>query len=314
MLASVRAFRILSVATLVYSLAVILWGAFVRATGSGAGCGAHWPLCNGEVLPRAPALETVIELTHRLTSGLLLPLMAVTLVAAFRAFGKGHPARWTTVWAAIFLVIESLVGAGIVLLEYTADNLSIARGYWMGAHQANTFVMLGWMTLSAWHGWSGARVRLRGPQSAEAWRFGLAALLLLAAGISGAVAALGNTLFPAESLIEGFRMDAAQESHPLIRLRVFHPVLAALAAVWSLYLSMHYAQAARDPVRRFATALAALLVFQVMAGILNLLLLAPVALQLTHLLLADAVVIVTVLLGAAALSPSTDPRALRRDG
>src|SRR5215217_6928416 len=227
MLRSIRSFRVLSVATLVYSLAVILWGAFVRATGSGAGCGAHWPLCNGEVLPRAPALETVIEFTHRFTSGLLLILMIATLVAAFRAFGKGHPARFATLWAAIFLVIESLIGAGLVLLELTADNPALARGYWMGGHQANTFILIGWMTLSAWHGWSDARVRLRGP---DAWRLIVAAVLLLLAGISGAVAALGNTLFPSESLLEGFRMDASQASHPLIRLRVFHPVLAGLAA------------------------------------------------------------------------------------
>ncbi|MFN8454080.1 MAG: COX15/CtaA family protein [Anaerolineae bacterium] len=60
---------------LAYNLAVILWGAFVRASGSGAGCGSHWPLCNGEVIPRTPQMETLVEFTHRLTSGLALLLV-----------------------------------------------------------------------------------------------------------------------------------------------------------------------------------------------------------------------------------------------
>ncbi len=40
---------------LLWNVLVALWGAYVRATGSGAGCGSHWPTCNGEILPRAPA-------------------------------------------------------------------------------------------------------------------------------------------------------------------------------------------------------------------------------------------------------------------
>ena len=80
---------------LLFCLAVIIWGAFVRATGSGAGCGDHWPLCNGVVVPRAPALETVIEMTHRLTSGLFLVGVIYALVFTVRNFPKGSVLRKT---------------------------------------------------------------------------------------------------------------------------------------------------------------------------------------------------------------------------
>src|SRR5215467_12703113 len=66
---------------LAYNVAVIAWGAFVRASGSGAGCGRHWPLCNGEVVPRPTSVATVIEATHRATSGLALVGVVGLLVA-----------------------------------------------------------------------------------------------------------------------------------------------------------------------------------------------------------------------------------------
>src|SRR6187402_3305687 len=90
---NLRTYRILAISVLALSVAVILWGAFVRATGSGAGCGSHWPLCNGVMVPRAPTLQTIIEFTHRLTSGLLLILMVALVYTACRTFPKGHPAR-----------------------------------------------------------------------------------------------------------------------------------------------------------------------------------------------------------------------------
>ena len=308
MLKSIRTYRFLAISVLALSIAVILWGALVRATGSGAGCGSHWPLCNGVMVPRAPTLQTVIEFTHRLTSGVLLILMVALVFTAFRAFPKGHPARAASVVSAIFLVIEALVGAGLVLLELVADNPSLARGYWMGGHLANTFILLGCMALGVWFGWEKRAPRLAGPWS---WKFALALFLLVLVGISGAVAALGNTLFPAETLAEGFRMDAAQESHILVRLRVIHPLLAAGAAAWLLYIGVVLASDDRKRVRVLATLLAAFVAEQILAGFMNLVLLAPTAMQLIHLFLADAVVITTVLLAAATLTPAALPAALR---
>ena len=127
---------------LAYNIAVILWGTAVRATGSGAGCGSHWPLCNGEVLPRAPRIETIIELTHRVTSGLAGILVIVLVVMAFRNRPKGHPARRMAVLSLIFIITEGAVGAGLVLFELVADNQSMARALFMGTHLVNTFFCL----------------------------------------------------------------------------------------------------------------------------------------------------------------------------
>ena len=99
---------------LAYNLVVILWGAYVRATGSGAGCGSHWPLCNGEVIPRAQQVETMIEFTHRLTSGMAMLLVAGLLIWALRAYPKGHQVRTGAWLSAFFIITEALVGAGLV--------------------------------------------------------------------------------------------------------------------------------------------------------------------------------------------------------
>jgi heme A synthase len=118
---------------------VILLGAFVRATGSGAGCGSHWPLCNGEVVPQAPSMAMLIEYSHRLTSGLALVATTVLLVWAWRAYPAHHRVRMGALFSFIFLIIEALIGAGLVLLEYVAANVSLARAGWMAGHLLNTF-------------------------------------------------------------------------------------------------------------------------------------------------------------------------------
>jgi cytochrome c oxidase assembly protein subunit 15 len=132
-----------------WNLVVILWGAFVRATGSGAGCGQHWPLCNGVALPRDPTVETVIEFTHRATSGLALLALLALVVAVWRARPAGHPARRAAGWSMLFMLTEAGVGAGLVLFELVADNQSMARALFMAVHLANTFLLLGAMTLTA---------------------------------------------------------------------------------------------------------------------------------------------------------------------
>lgn len=296
MLRSLKSYRLIAHATLGYTLLVILWGAWVRITGSGAGCGDHWPLCNGEVIPRSARLETWIEFTHRFTSGFLLLLMVAWLVAARRTFPKGHPGWRLTVIAAVFLVIEALVGAGLVIFEMVADNPSVARGWWMAAHLANTFLLLGAMTLAARAGWRDDAPSFTGPW-AKRCLAGL--LLLMLAGASGAVAALGNTLFPAETLAEGFRMDFDPSSHILVRLRVWHPVLALLAAGWLAAVSAILFSSGARATRVWAGVTAALAVLQAAAGLANFALLAPGWMQLLHLLLADLLWMAAVMLAVS---------------
>ena len=285
-------------AVLAYTVAVILWGAFVRATGSGAGCGAHWPRCDGKVLPRPQSAEMFIELTHRLTSGVALLLVLAMLVWALRAYPKGHAARLGAWLSMFFMLTEAGVGAGIVLLEYVADDQRLARAGWMAVHLVNTFLLLGTITLTAWWASGGRPVRLKG-QGALGWAVSAAVLLTLFVGMTGAVTALGDTLFPKTKV--GLALPPA--AHMLERLRVVHPVVAILTSLFVVAVA-HAAARLRPSrtTRRLAAALTVLLAVQLAAGTVNVILLAPVWMQIVHLLLADAVWIVLTLTGAAALA------------
>lgn len=299
-----RSFARYAWAVLGCNLLVILWGAYVRASGSGAGCGNHWPLCNGEVLPASPSVKTFVELTHRLTSGVALLLVVGLAVWAFRKFPKRHPVRAGAALSVLFILTEALVGAGLVLFELVADNASIARALFMSVHLANTFILLGVLTLTAWWASGGQPLSLRG-QGMFGWLFAWALFGTIVLGVSGAVAALGDTLFPALSLTEALRQDFSPTAHLLIRLRLAHPFIAVIVGCYMVIISIA-AMLLRPHVwtRRFTLALVALVVVQLLLGLLNVALLAPIWLQLVHLLLADAVWIVLVLNANTVLEPN----------
>jgi heme A synthase len=287
-------------AVLAYNVAVILWGAYVRATGSGAGCGAHWPLCNGEVVPRGAALATLIEFSHRITSGLALIAIAGLVAATFRTCRAGHPARIGAVMSGVLILSEAAVGAGLVLFQLVADNATMARAMFVAAHLLNTFLLLGALTLTAWWLTVGIPFRPRVRAATAALLTGCAALLV--AGASGAVAALGDTLFPSESLSQSLRADLSFTSHLLIRLRVFHPVLAVTAAVVVVACAARLARFGHAPNTQGVRAVSALAFGQIALGFFNVVLLAPLWLQLAHLLVADALWIGFVLVGAQSLT------------
>lgn len=283
---------------LLYNLFIILWGAYVRASGSGAGCGAHWPLCNGEVLPRAAQLETVIEFTHRVTSGLTLVLIAVLFIWAFRIYPAKHLVRKSVTWAVVFIIIEALIGAGLVLFRLTAENESMARAYVMMAHLVNTFLLMGSITLTAWWASGNAPERLviRG---LDAWLLftGIAAVCIL--GASGAVTALGDTLFPASSLAEGLAQDFSPTAHILLRLRILHPMIAAATGMYlgavAFWMRRKYPT---SQVILICNALMGLFLVQLVLGVLNVALMAPIWMQLVHLLTSQVVWLCLVLLCA----------------
>ncbi len=288
-------------AVLIYNVAVILWGAYVRATGSGAGCGGHWPLCNGEVLPASPGTAMIIEFSHRLTSGLALPLVIVLAVWAFRAYPSGNPVRLGASLAVLFTITEALVGAGLVLFGLTADNDSMARAGGIAIHLTNTFLLLASLTLTAFWVSGGRALQVRG-QGQLIWflLLGLAGVLLL--GISGAVTALGDTLFPATSVMQGLQQDLNPTTQLLVRLRVLHPLIAISVGIYIGLLArvMSALRASRE-VRFWSGSLIGLIVTQWIAGFVNIYLLAPVWLQLVHLLLADLLWIALILLTASIL-------------
>jgi len=280
---------------LAYNVAVVLWGAFVRASGSGAGCGRHWPRCNGVVIPRSPSAETVIEFTHRATSGIALLAVVALLWMAFRRFGAGHPVRTGALWSMVLMLTEAGVGAGLVLLEYVAGNDSPWRAAWMAVHLTNTFLLLAALALTAWWASGGRRVRIRNQGLAGV--LALAPLVLvLVVGITGAVTALGDTLFPKS------RVGLDDGVHFLERLRIIHPLLAVATAGFAM-LAASRLRILRPGRRtaRLATAASMLLGIQLLVGMLNVALLAPIHMQIIHLLIADAVWLTLILLAASAL-------------
>lgn len=302
---------------LAFNQAVILWGAFVRATGSGAGCGRHWPLCNGEVVPRAPQVETIIEFTHRLTSGLAFLLVLALLIWARRIFDAEHGVRKAAGWVMVFMISESLVGAGLVLFEWVANDTSLARVIVMAIHLLNTHALLAAIVQTAW--WSS---RDEAPSKGRIpWQLVLALAAVLILSMAGAVTALGDTLFPSETLTEGIQQDLDPTSHFLVRLRVVHPVIAIIVGLYLVYVSgleLYNAQKGSQ-VYRLALVLLVIYGVQLAAGLINLLLLAPVWMQIMHLLLADVVWVFLILLISvktqhAASLPIKDSNKKNREG
>ncbi|MBX5482559.1 MAG: COX15/CtaA family protein [Myxococcaceae bacterium] len=288
--------------TLAFNIVVILWGAYVRATGSGAGCGEHWPLCNGEVIPRAKAIETIIEFSHRASSGLAFLAVLVLLVWALRSRTASAHLKRMSILSMVFMVLESGVGASLVLFRLVAENQSMARAYMMSLHLVNTLLLLASITLAARAASGGAPPKLRSGGAVGAV-FGAAALGMIVLGVSGAVTALGDTLWPPQSLEHGLSQDFSPTAHLLLRLRIFHPLLAVVVGL--LVVAAGWTALALRPSpkqKRWAIVLTALFATQFCAGLLNVVLLAPVWMQMLHLFLADGVWVALILAGGDALS------------
>jgi heme A synthase len=283
-----RRFPIFAWIVLAYTVALILEGAFVRATGSGAGCGNNWPLCNGQLVFGTPALATLIEFAHRSMTVIDTVLILWLLVWAFRAFPKHHAARLGAALSTLFLITEALIGAALVKFGLVVNDASPARAAVLSLHLTNTLTLLACLTLTAW--WAGhPRIRPNGRAAWMAWS-SLAAVAVL--GISGAMAALADTLYPVHSLAAGFAQDLSPNANFAVRLRALHPFLAAAVALWLVYYALRRAADARKPALALVTIVGA----QLLAGALNLLLLAPVWMQIVHLLLADLLWIALVVL------------------
>jgi heme A synthase len=288
---------------LVYNVAVILWGAYVRATGSGAGCGGHWPLCNGDVLPRAPAFETLIEYSHRIMSGLSLILVVLLVYWAWRLFRRGDRVRKGALTSAFLILLEALIGAGLVLFDLVGGNTSITRAVVGALHLVNTFMLLGALTLTAL--WASQRktqkLQLTSPHVALLM---LTLLGVLVIGVSGAIAALGDTLFPTETLSAGIAMDLDPSTHFLVRLRLLHPVIAVAVGLYIvLFMRILQLRGSRMDLNTLGWIVSTLVLIQWLAGVVNLLMLAPVWMQILHLLLADLLWILLIIFTDASLHP-----------
>ena len=291
-------------AVLAYTVLVILFGAWVRITGSGAGCGEHWPSCHGELVPRSPTAATIIEFTHRVTSGLCLLSVLALLWLARRVFPRGHAVRLGAALAVLFTITEALVGAGLVRFGLVDKNDSIARAVVMAIHLVNTSLLTAALAYTAWR----ARVASHPqppPRRAALW-LGAAIVGLLIVGVSGAVTALGDTLFPAQQFDLAGRLaeDHGAGAHFLQRLRVFHPFLAVGIGLYVLVIAnaLSGPQAAAE-VRRWGGVVILGVLLQVAVGVANILLSAPGWMQIVHLLLGTGLWIAVIVFALTVLGP-----------
>ncbi len=290
---------------LVYNVVVILWGAVVRATSSGAGCGDHWPLCNGVVVQHHPRLATLIELTHRMTSGITVIAIAALLVWVFRGTARGHLARVAIVAAALFTFNEALLGALLVLLRLTADNHSPARAVYLSLHLANTLLLLAALALSA-HFLGRRQAFDRQTVRFAQMPFAITGLVsTVAVGMTGTLAALSDTLFPVASVSAALTQDFSSGSNWLERLRFLHPVTAVIAGAFVCWLLLRSVSRPRE--RSLAKGVILLLALQCGLGVADVVLLAPLWMQILHLLGADILWIALVLLAAQVCVVSREP-------
>jgi len=275
-------------AVLVYFIAVILWGSLVRATGAGAGCGNHWPLCNGTVIQHSPTANTIIEFTHRVTSGLSFFSAVGLLIWTLKGTARGHLARPAAVAAVAFTLIEAILGALLVKLGLTAQSQSPIRPAYLALHLTNTLLLLAALTLAAHmlsrsRGYLRSTIRFVAPAGAVA-----GIIVVMAVGVTGSLAALGDTLFPASSLASALAEDFSSTSGWLVRWRWTHPTIAFVASIFLIWLLVRAAQRSAHWDNRGLSALVLLLLAaQYVLGVLDVVLLAPVWLQIAHLLGAD---------------------------
>jgi cytochrome c oxidase assembly protein subunit 15 len=290
-------------AVLAYFIAVILWGGLVRATGSGAGCGDHWPLCNGTVMQHSAHVDTMIEFTHRITSGLSFFAVVALLAWTFARTVRGHLARAAVVAAVIFTLIEAALGAFLVKLGLTAQSQSPLRAPYLALHLANTLLLLAALTLAAHFlgrrtGYLRNKIRFVAPLGTATC---IVAVLIV--GVTGSLAALGDTLYPASSLSSALAHDFSATSGWLVRWRWTHPTVALLASVFLIWLLARGAQRSKPGTghwdnRGLSAWVLALLAAQYALGTLDVVFLAPVWLQIAHLLGADILWAALVVLAA----------------
>ena len=283
-----------TIINLLANIVVILWGGFVSASGSGDGCGASWPLCADAAAREATQLETFIELFHRGTSGIVLIMAVVLFVWARRLYPSGHHVRWAAGGTMIFMLGEAAIGALIVLFGLVAENESLARAFTQPLHLVNTYLLLAFLGITVLYAYGMPPIDRH--QRMTRWLLiGLSGLLLLSA--FGTLASLASTIFPSDTFVEGVRKDFSAESHYLVRLRIWHPIIATALGGYLWWLVRQVPQA-----EQIGTWIIGMFMLQYAFGILNAVLLTPIWLQLTHLLLSDLIWLGLIWLSAIALS------------
>jgi cytochrome c oxidase assembly protein subunit 15/protoheme IX farnesyltransferase len=292
-----------------YMWLVALWGAVVRISMSGDGCGQHWPTCHGEIVHVPKSIETWIELSHRLTTGLALPATIALAVGAWRTFPPDSRVRHAAFVAVALTILEALIGARLVLGRLVGMDASVDRAIVMPLHLVTTSLLLGSLALTfAWSRVpprpSHEAVTKNMPSAKVAWSVAAGVIGILVVSMTGAVTALGDTVFPAQAAGLGGRVveDHGTTAHFLQRLRVVHPLVAVGVSGLLVLVTRIVSRSIRvRAVSQLKLAVEGLVYLQLACGLVNVLLSAPGYLQVIHLAVATALWLAFVLFSAAAL-------------
>ena len=284
--------------TLAFNLAVVLWGTVVRATGSGDGCGASWPKCGQQFIPPNPTVETLIEFSHRASSFLAGLGVAAVFLLALWGWPKRHLVRKAATVSGVLLVIEALLGASLVLFGWVDDDVSAARMVVVPLHLVNTFLLLGSLAVTAWWGSGLPEPATEGKQKSIRWLW-IGAIVLLILGATGALNALADTIFPADSVAEGIAAEFGPTAPLLLRLRIIHPVVAITGGLLVGWIAADTARRGSRTTKRLASTVSIVVLLQFFVGIANIFFLTPLAIQVTHLMVADILWLSFVLFGVS---------------
>lgn len=303
-----RVFAGVAWATLAFNVLVIVGGSIVRATGSGDGCGETWPKCGDQFIPPSPAVETVIEFSHRVSSFLAGIGVAAVFVLALWVFRKGSVVRKAATWSGVFLVLEALLGAALVLFGWVDDDVSVGRMLVVPLHLTNTFLLLGSLTLTAWwgSGFPTPKQTFRSP--AGRWLL-IGALTILVIGATGALNALADTVFPADSVTGDLADKFGPTAPTLSRLRIVHPVISVVGGMFVAWIATSRSRRSPERTTRLASAVTLIVLSQMFVGIANIFFLTPLSLQLIHLVVADVLWIAFVVFGASLVGDPATRRA-----
>lgn len=292
-----RRFHGLSWALVAFTVGVIVSGDIVQATESGAGCGDSWPRCDGSLIPAIGDANTAVEFTHRMMTSVLSLGFVALVVGAWKLYGSGHRVWRATMWATAFLVIEILVGAALVLFGWVEDDASWGRVFADGLHVVNTFLLLGATVVVAWFAGGGSAFQVDRTRLTDRRLLAAAGIVLIIA-ITGTINSLADTL----ALSDSVDIDETPIAAILVSVRGIHPALAIGGGIGVFLLMVQLGDAASGGAFRFLLAIQAVIAAQFLVGILNIALLTPLETQIVHLVLADVIWILVVLLAARMLS------------
>lgn len=305
-----RLFPYVAWGTLGFNVLVILWGTVVRATGSGDGCGESWPKCGQQFIPPNPTVETLIEFSHRASSFLAGLGVAALFFLALWGWPKRHLVRKAATASGVFIVIEALLGASLVLFGWVDDDISGARMIVVPLHLVNTFMLLGSLAVTAWWGSGFAEPETKGKNKSIRWLW-MGAIALLVVGGTGALNALADTIFPASSVADGIAAEFGPTAPLLLRLRIIHPIVAIAGGLLVGWIAADTARHGSPLTKRFASSVSIIVLLQFFIGIANIFFLTPLALQVIHLMVADLLWLSFVFFGVSWLGDAVPAWASR---